>query len=200
MSADIGLFEAIDSQRALRYIKPDPVPDELIRRVLEAAIKAPSGGNSQPWEFLVIRDPQLKAEIAGYYKRSWDAAYGDAAGRARLSSRVYRSAAYLAEHMADVPVLLMACLNTDGSRGETTRGSSIYPAVQNMLLAARGLGLASALTTLHKRYETEIKGLLGMPDDVETAALLPLGYPQDGISYGPPKRRPLDEVVHCDRW
>jgi nitroreductase len=200
VGTEIGLFEAIDSQRALRYIKPDPVPDELIRRVLEAAIKAPSGGNSQPWEFLVIRDPQLRAEIGGFYKRSWDAAYGDAAGRAMLSGRVYRSAAHLAAHMADVPVLLMACVRTDGTPGGTTRGSSIYPAVQNMLLAARGLGLASALTTLHKRYESEIKGLLAVPDDVETAALLPLGYPQDGVSYGPAKRRPLDEVVHFDRW
>ena len=200
MGADIGLFEAIDSQRALRYIKPDPLPDELIRRVLESAIKAPSGGNSQPWEFLVIRDPQIRAEIAGYYRRSWEAAYGGSAGQGRLSSRVYRSAAHLAEHMADVPVLLLACIGTDGSPGSTTRGSSIYPAVQNILLAARGLGLASALTTLHKRYEADIKGLLNIPDDVETAALLPLGYPQDGVRYGPPTRRPLDEVVHYDRW
>lgn len=200
MSDEIGLFEAIDSQRALRYMKPDPVPEELVRQVLEAAIKAPSGGNRQPWDFIVITDPELKAEIARYYKRSWDEAYGQASGQRTLADRVYRSAAHLAENLAGVPVILLACIRTDGSPGATVRGASIYPAVQNMLLAARGLGLASVLTTLHKRYEAEIKDLLGIPDEVETAALLPLGYPCDGVRYGPSKRQPLDEVLHFDRW
>lgn len=200
MGEEIGLFEAIDSQRALRYIKPDPLPEELLHRVLEAAVKAPSGGNRQPWEFVVVRDAEPKRGIANYYLRAWEAVYGSSRGRSGLSNRVYKSADHLARHMADAPVLILACIRTDGSPGDTARGASIYPAVQNMLLAARGLGLASALTTLHKRYESEIKSLLGIPGDVETAALLPLGYPEDGVRYGPTRRLPVEEALHFDRW
>ena len=98
--------------------------------------------------------------------------------------RILRSATHLIEHLDDAPVLLLACIEHDGGTNLTT-GSSIYPAVQNILLAARGLGLGSVLTTFHKQYEDEVKGLLGIPDNVETAALLPIGYPAEGVGYGP---------------
>lgn len=201
MNQDIGLFEAIDTQRALRHMKPDPVPDALLRRVLESAIKAPSGANRQPWEFVVIRDPALKRQIARWYKRAWDDVYGTGGpSSGSLAGPVQRSAAHLAEHMDEAPILILACVRTDGSPGSTGRGASIYPAVQNMLLAARGLGLASALTTLHKRYESEVKAILGIPEEVETAALLPLGFPSENVRYGPPRRRPLSEALHFDGW
>jgi nitroreductase len=201
MSDEIGLFEAIYSQRAIRHLKPDPVPEETIRKLIEAATKAPSGANSQPWKFMVIRDPSTKAQISDYYLRAWEAAYGNqAASPPSIQARVRSSADHLARNMADAPVLILACLQHDGSPATMTRGSSIYPAVQNLLLAARGLGLGSVITTLHRRYEAEIKSLLGIPENVETAALLPVGYPEAGDQYGPTRRAPVSEVTFWERW
>ncbi len=199
MTQEIGLFEAMYTQRAIRQFKPDPVPDDLVHKLIESATKAPSGGNSQPWRFIVIRDAESKRVIGKYYKQAWDAAYG-ARSAATLESRVRTSAANLAEHMHEVPVLILACIEHDGSPGTMGRGSSIFPAVQNLLLAARGLGLGSVITSLHKRYEQEIKELLGIPENVETAALLPIGYPADGVTYGPTRRSPVEEVTYQERW
>ncbi len=200
MSRDIGLFEAIHSQRAIRYLKPDPVPEEMVLELIKAAVKAPSGGNSQPWKFIVIRDPELKRRIGEYYLRSWNAVYGDAAAGPPLHPRVRASATHLAEGMGAAPVLILACIEHRGGPSAMGRGASIYPAVQNILLAARGLGLGSALTTLHKGFEEEIKALLGIPEGVETAALLPVGFMAEGSRYGPTSRRPVEEVIFRDRW
>ena len=201
MTDQIGFFDAIYTQRAIRHLKPDPVPRETIEKLIEAGTKAPSGGNSQGWKFIVITDSETKKAIAEYYLQSWELAYGDQnPSPPDIQSHVRSSADYLARNMADVPVLLMACIHNDGSPSTMTRGSSIYPAVQNILLAARALGLGSAITTLHKRYEKEIKALLGIPENVETAALLPIGYPQDGHKYGPTRRAPVSEVTYWEKW
>ena len=199
MAEEIGLFEAIYTQRALRYIKPDPIPDELVKRVLDAGIRAPSGGNSQRWHFLVIKDPGTNSWIGERYKNVDRPVHVGPASRSE--ARASASAAYLGEHIHEVPVLILACVQHDGSPSDIGRGASIYPAVQNMLLAARGLGLASVLTTRPRRgFEKEIKELLGIPDNVDTAALLPLGYPGEGVHYGPTTRRPVEEVTHYERW
>ena len=200
MSEDIGLFEAMYTQRALRRFKPDPVPDSVIERLIEAATKAPSGSNKQPWAFLVVRDSDTRQLIGAYYEKAWDAAFGSGTrGENALSPRIRASAEHLGHHMADAPVLVFACIEYSGNPG-LTLGSSIYPAVQNFLLAARGMGIGSVVTTLHKRYDAEISELLGIPDNVETAALLPLGYPVDGEEYGPTRRKPVSEVTHWERW
>ena len=191
MPEEIGMFEAIYTQRAIRYLKPDPVPEESIIKLVESATKAPSGTNRQPWKFIVIRSPELKQRIGEYYKRSWDAAYANRATASPIEPRIRASSAHLAQHMHEAPVLILACIEHDGSPSTMGRGASIYPAIQNLLLAARGLGLGSVLTALHKRYEDEIKQLLSIPDNVETAALLPVGYPAEGVRYGPTRRRPI---------
>ena len=196
----VDLFEAIHSQRAIRNFKPDPVSEESVREMLDAAIRAPSGGNRQPWLFLVIRDPDLKRQIGAFYKRAFDEAYGPTTQQDTLQTPVRLSATRLSEHMAEVPVLIMACVQHDGSPSTMTRGSSIYPAVQNLMLAARALGLGTVITTLHKRYEEQVKGLLGIPDNVETAALIPLGYPDGGDHFGGSRRLPVEEVTFRDRW
>ena len=114
MSEDVGLFDAIYSQRAIRYLRPDPVPDEVVHRLIKAATKAPSGGNSQPWRFLVIRDKATRRMIADYYRRSWDQVYGSRSdGSSSLGDRVRSSATHLAENMAEVPVLILACIMHD---------------------------------------------------------------------------------------
>ena len=201
MNEDIGLFEAIYSQRAVRHLKPDPVPEAVLIQLIEAAVKAPSGGNSQPWKFLIIRDEGIKRRIGHYYRQSWEKVYGaQSSSPPPLAPRVRRSATYLAENMHLAPALILACIEHNGGPTSMGRGASIYPAVQNILLATRGLGLGSALTTLHKGFEDEVKALLNIPDNVETAALLPIGYISEGDGYGPTRRRPVEEVTYWDSW
>lgn len=201
MPQEIGLFEAIYTQRAIRYFKPDPVPDHVVRVLIESATKAPSGTNRQPWKFVVIRDAQMKRRIGDYYRRSWDAAYGSRSGSpAPIDPRIKSSAAHLAKTMHQVPLLVLACIEHGASSPTIGTGASIYPAVQNLLLAARGLGLGSVITTLHKRYEREIKDLLRIPETAETAALLPVGYPAEGVSYGPSRRKPVEDVTYWEHW
>ena len=203
MSEEIGLFEAIYTQRALRYIAPDPVPDALIRKVLDAGIRAPNGGNQQRWRFIVIKDAETKRWIQERYQETDRPAHAAPRDPAETASAARNDAAanHLAAHLHEVPVLVLCCVQHDGSSSDINRGASIYPAVQNMLLAARGLGLASVLTTRPRRgFEREIKDKLGIPDNVDTAALLPLGYPAAGKRYGPTTRRPVEEVTFDETW
>ena len=199
MTDEIGLFEAMYTQRAIRYFKSDPVPKEAIDRILEAASKAPSGTNRQMWHFLVVQDDELRAKLADIYRRAGRNALPNLQWLQDVNPRILRSATYLVEHLDDAPVLLLACIEHGGSTNLVT-GSSIYPAVQNILLAARGLGLGSVLTTFHKQFEDEVREIFGIPDNVETAALLPIGFPADGARYGPTRRKPVEEVTHWDGW
>ena len=196
------LFDAIFTQRAIRRFSPEPVPEDSIRRVLDAAIHAPSGGNNQPWSFVVITDPYVKMEVGRLYKQAWDEV-----GLSRFAADpdpsragIYGSAGYLAERMGEAPVLLLACIRSGSGSGSLTTGASIYPAVQNLMLAARGLGLGTVITTIHKRREAEVKQLVGIPDDVETAALIPIGYPAEGTRFGRTSRKPVEQVAFRDRW
>ena len=193
----IGLFEAIDSQRTLRYIKPDPLPPEYLERILDAAVKAPSGGNSQPWEFVVVQDAGLKRSLAELYRRAWaDAEEGQPPPP---DTRSHRSASHLMEHMEHAPVLIVVCLRVGDREPGLYEGSSIYPAIQNMLLAARGLGLASVLTNGWAKYEPELRAVLNIPSDYRAAAMLPIGFP-DNVRYGPSRRDPVESHLHRDRW
>ena len=199
MPEEIGLFEAMYTQRAIRYLKPDPVPDELIRKILDAGIRAPNGGNQQRWFFIVIKDPETKRKIGKHYLETGRPVHTRPEDPS--SRRNDRAATYLSEHIDEVPVLILCCLEGDGSPSDIGRGASIYPAVQNMLLAARGLGLGSVMTTRNRRgFEKEIKEWLGIPDNVDTAALLPIGYPQDRAHYGPTTRLPVEEVTFSEKW
>jgi nitroreductase len=204
---EIGLFEAIYTQKAIRRLKPDPVPDELVTKLIEAATKAPSGGNRQPWAFLVIRDAQTKQKLGEWYRDAWDKTYGTIPQDQRTQfsesfARVYRSAEHLAHHLAEAPVLILVCGRDMpaglGSAAVASHYGSIFPAVQNLLLAARGLGLGATLTTLHKMHDADVKELLGIPASTETVALIPIGYPKG--KYVPTARRPVDEIVHYERW
>lgn len=196
---NISLFEALHSQRAIRHFNARPVSDDAIETILRAAVRAPSAGNRQPWRFLVIRDVDLKRRLGEWYLSAWQTATADMG----VLSQPYRHGGMLAEQMEMVPVLILACIDhgqTGHGFGPVTRGASIYPAVQNLMLAAWALGLGTVLTTLHTQYEDEIKQLLKIPESVETAALIPVGYPAEGTRLGPSRRRPLSEVVFQDRW
>ncbi len=197
----MDIFEAINSQRAMRRLKPDPVPEELIWKLLDAAVKAPSGGNRQPWNFIVISDDETKAKIAEWYLDGWDKAYGpvkQAAMAGPATARTYASAEHLANHLAEVPVLIIATLNPSGVAPVSSPGASIFPAVQNLMLAARAFGLGTTLTTLHRSHEAEVKQLLGVPDGVDTMCLIPLGYPLG--KFCPTSRMPDEKFVYWEKW
>jgi len=222
--SELGVFEAIHTARALRRLKPDPVPEAVITQVLDAAICAPSAGNAQNWIFLVIRDPEQRRKLGAIYRKASDIASAVYAARGRPAhmteaqyQRLMSSGAYLWEHMADAPVLLVPCQPqprlpppealppeiraryADELRYvERIRGASIYPAIQNIILACRALGLGTIITTNHIRCEDEVKAVLGVPEDVQTFALMPIGYPLG--KFGPLARRPVAEVACADRW
>ncbi len=221
---EIGLFEAMSTARSLRRLKPDPVPDELITRILDAAIRAPSAGNAQSWAFLVVRDAELRRELGLIYRKASDIAEAVYAVRGRPPhltdrqfARMLEGGAHLWDHLGEAPVLLIPCqrrpvvpprdelppviaarYDDEIAYAERIRGASIYPAVQNILLACRALGLGTVITSNHIRCEGEVKALLAIPEDVDTFALMPIGWPHD--KFGPLTRRPLAEVVHTDRW
>lgn len=203
---DISVFEAIDSQRAIRQFTDEPVPQEAIARILRAAIRAPSPSNRQGWHFLVIRDPDVKNSIGEIYWRATQEAQKESPPNLMEANtaRVHKSADDLARRIGKVPVLIMACLEirTAGpsSRGTITLGAAIYPAVQNLMLAARGLGLGTCLTTRHRRFEQETKKLLGIPETMDTAALIALGYPGGEDHFGGSRRVPLEQVTSYEHW
>jgi nitroreductase len=174
------------SQRAIRTFTNEEVPDDLVNQVLTAAIHGPSGSNTQPWHFIVVRDPTVKHAISEVYEEARAAGPMPSAGGAR-------------QPLAAAPVLIVACVNTPASgRAGLQTGASIYPSVQNLLLAARALGLGSCLTTLHRRRKARIHEILGIPDHIESAAIIPLGWPDR--DYGPNRRPPLAQFVMYDRW
>lgn len=207
--AGMDLFEAIYTTRAMRRLKPDPVPDAVIRAVLDAAIRAPSGGNQQSWAFVVVRDPEVRAGLQRIYKPCIESLFQAGGRYARLlesddpqtaqqARRLRDSALWLGEHLHEAPVIVIACLHTGGRPTDLATGSSIYPAMQNLMLAARAFGLGTTLTTIHRLRQDEVRTLLGIPDAVETAALIPMGYPRG--RWGLARRRPVEEVAFGDRW
>jgi len=201
------LFEIQHTTRAMRRLKPDPVPDDLIRQILLAGQAAASGGNTQRWRFLVLKDPKIKKAVQVYYKKAFDEVVGPryatsapppGSDPARYK-RQHAAVEYLTDHYHEAPVWIVACLE-DGSVSGPGRsaGASIYPAVQNMLLAARALGLGSTLTTRHINYEKEVDAAMGIPPGFHSYAILPIGYPMG--RFGPVGRGPLADVVYLDGW
>jgi nitroreductase len=234
---DAPLFDVMRTMRAMRRLKPDPVPREMLERIVEAGTWAPSGGNIQQYAFVVVDDREQIARLAPLWQRiqrMYVATLGqiprdtmDAAQRQRLLDTL----AFQAEHFAETPALIVACYSTRsfvaalvkrgpefvravtehlGARGTASylrnaprfgamsEAASTYPAVQNMLLAARALGLGATLTTWHLALEGEFKAILGIPGDVKTFALLPVGYPRG--NFGPVRRRPVADVLHWNRF
>jgi len=212
MPGDTELFEIMQTMRAMRRLKPDPVPDELIRKILQAGACAPNGGNTQRWRFLVIKDTKIKQAVQVYYKRAFDEVVGPRylksappPGVSREQyNRQHAAVEYLTNHFHEAPVWIVACIenphaDVQGTAASTrASGASIYPAVQNMLLAARALGLGATLTTRHLLYEKEAEAALGLPSGVHSYAILPIGYPMG--KFGPVGRGPLAEIVYQDRW
>ena len=192
-----AFFELVRSQRACRSFTDDPVPDELVERVLEAATFAPSAENRQPWVFVVIRDPAIRDRIGELTRAAWDAggrAFAEHRLEASLLADVDRGAT---GGISAAPVLVVVGADLERCL-EATVASSIFPAVQNLLLAAGALGLGSALTTLTTAHADELRALVALPDHVQPIAVVPLGHPTKPLA--PPRREPVSEHAHRDRF
>ena len=177
-------------QRAVRAFTDREVDEATVDQLLTAATHGPSGSNSQPWRFIVVRDADVKAQLSELYEAAFADAY---AGRApaRGADR---------QPWTEVPVLIVACVQVPARTGRSgiQTGASIYPACQNLMLAARAIGLGSVLTTLHRGKRAQIHEILGIPEDWDSAAIIPLGWP--ARDYGPNRRPPVSEVTMHDRW
>jgi nitroreductase len=206
MAESTDLFDIIQSTRAMRRLRPDPVPDDLIRKILEAGVCAAHGANRQTWRFLVVKDRTIKERVQHFYKRAFDEVVGPRyqsstpppGSSAAKYARQHAAVEYLTDHFHEAPVWIVACLDEGTNTPTRSSGASIYPAIQNMLLAARALGLGATLTTRHLRYEEEVEAALGLPPGVHSYAILPIGYPMG--RFGPVGRGSLSDIVYEDRW
>jgi len=205
MSFTMPLEEAMRTQRAIRRLLPDPVDDELVLQIIELALKAPTGGNQQNWEFVVVKDREVKRRLGRLNLQAWRVygGIGKLVMRRRASMlRVIQAVDWQAQHFEDVPVVVVACLR--GVRlpfpplAATSYYGSIYPSVQNLLLAARAAELGAALITLPLWSTILARRALGLPWNVTPCAVIPLGWPRG--RYGPTTRRPVGEVVSLDRY
>lgn len=205
----MDVLEAMGTAVSMRWLKRDPVPDELVDRVLWAATRASNPGNSQPWDFVVVREEGVRRDVSGMMTGRLGAGLGrrsDDGDRTQEIAdptfrRIMAGVVNLLETMEDVPVLIFVCGRNVYPPNEPQKPmmySAAYGAAQNLLVAARSLGLGAAYTTFHQAVEADIKHRLGMPEDVEICVTMPLGWPDR--PFGTMKRRPMAEVVHHDRW
>ena len=218
----LDVLDAIHTTRAQRFLKPDPIPEDVLWQVLDAAIRGPTGGNQQGWGWVVIRDPAIKQAIAKVYSERITSAYGyervsdEELGAARITRggieegpvgidvRNRRGVVHLADHFAEAPVIVAPVMQTAARMADKTRrsgaglGGSIYGAVQNLMLAARAFDVGTVMTwTLDE--DSGINELLGLPENAFVMCLIPLGYLERG-RFSQARRKPLGEVVHWDRW
>ena len=195
------LFETIRTARAIRRLKPDPVPKALIRKVCEAGIFAPSGGNRQPWTFIAVTETERRAFVAERYRKAFHAYIKPAFEAAERDPsfpaaklRNMKAALHLADHLHEAPVHLFVA---GWQRRGQEQSQALYPAIQNVLLACRAVGLGASLTTVHRTFQREIDDYLGLPEDTPTSALIPIGWPMG--KHGQPPRTPIDEKLHWEK-
>lgn len=208
MADEMGIFETMYNCRAMRRLKPEPVPEDLLLKLVDAGNQAPTGSNAQGVRWIVVRDAGQRARLAALNKQAVSAYAAPSSGRAAAlphqdadkRERMLRSVLWQAEHMQDIPALVIACYQFDRpvAAGQAAGGGSIWPAVQNLLLAARALGLGAAPTTLGLADRDAAREVLALPDNVEAFCLIPVGYPMG--RFGPVTRLPVAETVHWDRW
>jgi nitroreductase len=210
---DTSLREAMLTQRAIRRVLPDPVDDALVLECIELALRAPTGANGQNWEFVVVRDPRVKERLARRYRQAWwvynVTALRRLVKRDESLAKTARAVQWQVDHFHEIPVLVVACLRLPLREGGVPFAfmphaslsgywGSIYPSVQNLLLAARAMGLGASLITLPLWSKSSARRILGLPRSVTPCAVVPLGWPRG--RYGPTTRRPVGEVAHLDAY
>jgi nitroreductase len=211
----VGLYEGLMTTRAMRRFTDEPVTVAEVEAILRAAQQGPSGGNIQPWHFLVVADPTERAwlgELYGRAYRRYEAALlagmppiGDESRRTAWE-RTLAASRHLADHLDEAPVIVlvampdisMGLVDDEGPLDVGTPYASVYPAVQNLLLAARSLGIGGVITTVHRIHHDEVRDHFGVPETHQLVALVPLGRPRGRFGVAP--RRPVEQVTHWDRW
>lgn len=200
----VDLLEGLATTRAIRRFRPDPIPDDDLQKLFFAATRAPSGSNRQPFRFIVLRDgeraTQAKALLGDAFRRGWSSkaasdGYTDADDSPK--ARTARAMQHFVDNFESIPVVVLACL-VRYRAANPTEGGSVYPACQNLLLAARALGYGGVMTMWHAFVEKELRELLEIPDDVAISATIPIGRPEG--SHGPVRRKPLRELVYDGGW
>jgi nitroreductase len=204
----MSLAEAMSTQRAVRRVQPDPVDDCIVLRCLELALEAPTGSNGQNWEFVVVKDRAIKASLAAQYRRAWRI-YGGLGRRIKSdeqTAKILKSVQWQVDHFEEIPVVVVCCLR-GGARVPfvpeppvvaSSHYGSIYPSAQNLLLAARSIGLGGALITLPLWSNVWARRILGLPLTVEPCCVVTLGWPKG--RYGRKARKPVGTVVHLDQY
>ena len=213
----MDLLEGVMTTRAMRRYTADPVTDDEIWTCLRAAVQAPSGGNIQPYQFVVVRDPARKARLGEVYRRAWDrysaataAAMGDrfpSEEARRAWQRNVAASDHLARHLGEAPALVLVLMpdiemtmsDDDGVMDVGPTYASVYPAVQNFVLAARSLGLGTVLTTVYRIHEDEVREICGIPERYQVVALLPLGRPRGSFGVAP-RARSAEQLTSWDQW
>ncbi len=209
MAEEMGIFEVMYNCRAMRRLKQDSVPEELLVKLIDAANHGPSGSNRQPARWIVVRDAEQRKRLAELNAAAVKAYVQPQSGRADVlphqsaeqRERQLKAVVWQSEHMHEIPALIIACLKFDAAPSSMQRaggGGSIWPQVQNLLLAARALGLGAAPTTLGLANRDAAREVLGLPDDIEAYCLIPVGYPMG--KFGPVNRLPVEETMRWDRW
>ncbi len=204
----MDVFEAMETCRAIRFFKKDPVPDEMIEKIIYAATRAPSPGNSQGWDFVIVTDRGVKEKLSHTIRvmlepavHAMEVVRGGFDKMDPVERRMLKGALNLAETLPDVPVIVLVCgkaVYPPDAPAESFVWSALYPAAQNILLAARALGLGSCMTTFHSLCEADLHHLLGIPKDMHVGAFIPIGWPD--IEFGPLARKPIEEVIHREKW
>ena len=208
---ELSFFQLASTMRAMRRLKPDPIPRAVLRRVLEAGVQAPSGQNTQPWAFLAIEDPEKKDWFAQRYRRAIENNFPGvreaAATNTDAMGRQLKALCYQMDHLHESPVLLLVCGLRDWPfkvPPEERVGlappnyGAVYPCVQNILLACRSLGLGAAITTMHQVFEEELHTYFEVPATYGVVVTIPIGYPLG--NFGPVRRRPASGVTYFDAW
>jgi len=203
----IDLFEAINTLRSIRKFKPLPVEDEKIKIILELAIKAPNASMIEPWHFIVVRDQETKRKFTPLYSRAFQLYQGERREITEEVKKRLERAKHFAENIHEVPVMIFVFM--DPTRRAVKEGfldkemevalyGSVFPAIQNMMLAARGLGLGSVLTTLLNMFEEDVKKILHVPSYIRLVAMVGIGYPE--VKFSSPRRSPLEKFLHWEKW
>ena len=208
---DMPLLDAMMTQRAVRRVLPDPVDDAVVLQCIELALRAPTGNDGQNWEFVVVKDRSVKEKLAKRYRQAWTVQSGvvirRAIARDESMAKIARAVQWQINHFTEIPVLVVACLRLGAREGrlpivrmphaaESAYWGSIYPSVQNLLLASRAMGLGASLITLPLWSRNSSRRILGLPMAVNPCCIVTLGWPRG--HYGPTTRKPVDQVTHLD--
>jgi nitroreductase len=197
----MDVFEAMETCRAMRYLKSDPVPDDAIRKVIHAATRASNPGNSQGWGFVVLRGASAKARIGAALRKVMRPAIDALAADDPRGERTYAGVRHLLDSFERVPVFVFVCGRAVYPRASPRPElvpAALYPASQNLIVAARALGLGTTFTTFHTAVERDVREVLALPDDVLLGVMIAMGWPER--PFGPVARKPLEDVLHWERW